>query len=66
MVFAAVMWLFQLFLSFFVFSDREFSITSITVDNRCNNAQNYNVNKEFKHLTFWSHERQPEMSCFPV
>ncbi|XP_015757550.1 PREDICTED: stimulated by retinoic acid gene 6 protein homolog isoform X2 [Acropora digitifera] len=33
-VFAVVMWLFQLFLSFFVFSDRDFSITTITVDNR--------------------------------
>ncbi|XP_044181344.1 stimulated by retinoic acid gene 6 protein-like isoform X2 [Acropora millepora] len=33
-VLAAAMWLFQLFLSFFVFSDRGFSNTTITVDNR--------------------------------
>ena len=39
-VFAAVMWLFQLFLSCFVFSDRDFSITAITVDNRCNDNEN--------------------------
>ena len=47
-VLSFVLWLFQLFLSFFVFSDREFPNITITVDNRCINAENCNINKELK------------------
>ena len=41
-VLSLLLWLFQLFLAFFVFSDRDFPNITITVDNRCISAKNYN------------------------
>ena len=41
-VLSSLLWLFQLFLAFFVFCDRDFPNITITVDNRCINAKNYN------------------------